>query len=214
MGLPGIEGRTLSNLRFTIASLLGVVLVAAVGTAALRAATDLWDSVLFSATILALLAAVLLAVHRRGLRRAYWLGFAIFGAAYLVASVIPPVACRLLTTTALSALGSKVLAINGAGMAVADVDNDGSIDLFVTNALGRSVLYRNQGNGTFQDVTSSGLVSSVLRPLMAAPGGSQENFVRIGHTLVALVVAFLGGQLSRRLCLSDDRSQAPADVPR
>ena len=40
----------------------------------------------------------------------------------------------------------------GAGCAVADYDNDGYLDLYVTN-FGANVLYRNNGDGTFTDVT-------------------------------------------------------------
>ena len=41
----------------------------------------------------------------------------------------------------------------GMGASAADYDNDGYMDLFVTNAFGRDVLYHNNGNGTFTDVT-------------------------------------------------------------
>lgn len=40
----------------------------------------------------------------------------------------------------------------GMGVAAGDFDNDGYIDLFVTN-VGKNCLLRNQGNGTFVDVT-------------------------------------------------------------
>jgi enediyne biosynthesis protein E4 len=40
----------------------------------------------------------------------------------------------------------------GQGVCVADYDNDGNLDLFVTY-YGKNVLYRNNGNGTFTDVT-------------------------------------------------------------
>src|SRR5262245_61882941 len=40
----------------------------------------------------------------------------------------------------------------GMGVAVGDYDNDGDLDLYVTN-FGSNVLYRNNGNGTFTDVT-------------------------------------------------------------
>jgi len=40
----------------------------------------------------------------------------------------------------------------GMGVAVADFDNDGFLDLYVTG-YGRNVLYRNKGNCTFEDVT-------------------------------------------------------------
>jgi len=42
----------------------------------------------------------------------------------------------------------------GMGCAAGDYDNDGDIDLYVTN-LGVNVLYRNEGDGTFVDVTRS-----------------------------------------------------------
>jgi hypothetical protein len=41
----------------------------------------------------------------------------------------------------------------GMGAATGDFDNDGFVDLFVT-CLGRNVLYRNTGNGAFEDVTA------------------------------------------------------------
>ena len=41
----------------------------------------------------------------------------------------------------------------GMGAATGDYDNDGFTDLYVTN-YGRNVLYRNQGDGTFTDVTA------------------------------------------------------------
>ncbi len=40
----------------------------------------------------------------------------------------------------------------GMGVAVGDYDNDGDLDLYVTN-FGPNILYRNNGNGTFTEVT-------------------------------------------------------------
>ncbi len=42
----------------------------------------------------------------------------------------------------------------GIGCAIGDYDNDGWLDLYVTN-YGPNVLYRNNGDGTFSDVTSA-----------------------------------------------------------
>ncbi len=50
----------------------------------------------------------------------------------------------------------------GMGVAVGDYDNDGYPDLFVT-AYGDCILYHNNGNGTFTDVTAkAGLHSARL----------------------------------------------------
>jgi hypothetical protein len=46
------------------------------------------------------------------------------------------------------------LVAQGMGAAVADIDNDGDLDLYVT-AFGDNVLYRNEGNGRFTDVTAA-----------------------------------------------------------
>lgn len=42
----------------------------------------------------------------------------------------------------------------GMGVAVGDYDNDGDVDIYVTN-FGPNVLYRNNGDGTFTDVTAA-----------------------------------------------------------
>ena len=47
------------------------------------------------------------------------------------------------------------------GVAVADVDNDGLVDLFVTGASGNS-LYINQGDGTFRDQAEDAFVKELL----------------------------------------------------
>ena len=47
----------------------------------------------------------------------------------------------------------------GMGVAVGDYDNDGCPDLFVT-AYGRSILYHNNGDGTFTDVTAKAGVAA------------------------------------------------------
>ncbi len=49
----------------------------------------------------------------------------------------------------------------GMGAAWGDFDNDGRLDLYVTN-YGRSVLYHNNGNGTFTDVTDRAGVANHL----------------------------------------------------
>ena len=79
-------------------------LFVAVGFAALREADVLWDSGLFSLTLGLLLAAVLLAVHRTEARRAFWIGFALFGWGYLSLFLIPSTDSRLITTKALAYL--------------------------------------------------------------------------------------------------------------
>src|SRR3954451_14818748 len=42
---------------------------------------------------------------------------------------------------------------HGTGLAVADVDGDGLLDIYFTTQLGSNQLWRNLGNGTFEDIT-------------------------------------------------------------
>jgi hypothetical protein len=55
--------------------------------------------------------------------------------------------------------GVAATGLFGMGVAVGDYDNDGFPDLYVTG-YGRSVLYRNNGDGTFTDVTAKAHVSN------------------------------------------------------
>jgi hypothetical protein len=114
----------MTRLRFSIASLLALVLHAAVAIAALREA-NMWHRML--------LASVLLAASRTERRWAYGAGFAVFGSAYLVASL--------------------------------------------------------------------------------GPGGTSVNFMRIGRSLLALVLAFLAGHIYRLLIDREisHRGEGPAD---
>lgn len=62
---------------------------------------------------------------------------------------------RFVDVTESSGLGDRGY---GMGVAVGDIDNDGDLDVYVTN-YGPDRLYRNRGDGTFEDVTKIAGVS-------------------------------------------------------
>ncbi len=77
------------------------------------------------------------------------------------------------------------------GVAVGDYDNDGRFDLFVTNFEGEyNVLYRNQGDGFFLDVSYPSKVAATGNPEVGwgtaffdyDNDGDQDIFVANGHT--------------------------------
>jgi hypothetical protein len=74
----------MNRLRFTIANLMVLVLYVGLGFAALRNANAFWASATFTLAILAVSAAVVGAVARKGRARMTWLGFAVFGWASLL----------------------------------------------------------------------------------------------------------------------------------
>ena len=196
--------------RYTIRSLLGVVLFVAIAVASLRAADDAWDGCLLGLTSLCLLTAVLLAVHRTHRRRAFWLGFALFGWTYLVASLIPPIGSRLPTTVGLALIDSKMPGREATITAVF-----GFSSTYGSNPV-QAVAFSPQGNTLAS--SSRGVVrlwDATTGKLLAGPGGTTENFVRIGHSLLALVLAFLGGHLSRYLYGRGrgGDSHSPSDSP-
>ena len=157
----------MKRIRFNIASLLVIIFIHGVGFAALRESSDLWDSGIFTVTIGVLLISILLAVHRIESRRAFWIGFALFGSIYLGLSMVPAIESRLMTTKALAYLDSEA-----AGRTV------------ITNSLPWTLAVQ---TGELSGTGFGGW------------SGTTENFIRIGHSLFALLAAWIGGQLSRRL---------------
>jgi hypothetical protein len=64
---------------------------------------------------------------------------------------------------------------HGCGVAVGDFDGDGHDDIYFCNQLGRNALYRNKGDGTFEDVTDRAGVGLGDRICVAATFGDYLN---------------------------------------
>jgi hypothetical protein len=193
----------MARLRFNIASLLVIILVLGVGFAALRESNDLWESALFTATIGILLVSVLLAVYRQGLPRAFWLGFAVFGWSYLALAVLPAINARLITTKALSYIDSKVQSRGSSAVGATPYwdswSQNGQVQSAVFGLGGQPRIAGGQGQEWIVDASTGQFVLTFR--------GSSANFIRIGHSLFALLMAWLGGRLARRL--SQRSSQRP-----
>jgi hypothetical protein len=176
--------------RFHIGTLVVLVLVLGVGFAALRESNALWDGSIFSITLSVLLISILVAIQLAELRRTFWIGFSVFGWVYFGFSLVPSIESRLMTTKALTWLDSKV-----PGRSPADTINSGIGNKQVQNLVfgqrGNQLATTSQGQGWILDVATGNL--------LGGQGGTTENFVRIGHSLVALIVALVGGLLSRHL---------------
>lgn len=204
----------MSRLHFSLGTLLLAVLSAGVAFAALRSPSDTWASALFTLAVALLLVATLRAVHRRDHIRAYWLGFALFGWAYLILSLVPETTPRLATTGLLDALFARVHGHTGE---VVSAD-------FLRQ--GRRLSQRGGGlksvpSVAFSDgkrlVTLGGGFTSVRvwdvstgRPLSVA-SADPEGFRQVGHSLLALLIACVGGRVS--LHLHEARDRQPSEPP-
>jgi len=70
--------------RFSIRQLLIATALVAVGCLAILNATPIVASAMMGAVALLLVAAIVLSIYRTGDKRAFWIGFAIFGWSYLL----------------------------------------------------------------------------------------------------------------------------------
>lgn len=77
------------RMRASIGGLMGLVLVAAVAITALRRATDGWAGAVLALALGLLGLALLRAASSLGRHRAFWLGFALFEAGYLILALAP-----------------------------------------------------------------------------------------------------------------------------
>src|SRR5512133_793309 len=64
----------------------------------------------------------------------------------------------------------------GKGVAFSDINNDGLVDLFISNKGGASKLFLNKGNGKFEDITAkAGFGSAVVGYSMGSVFGDYDN---------------------------------------
>src|SRR5262245_33744886 len=64
---------------------------------------------------------------------------------------------------------------HGCGLAVGDYDGDGYDDIYFVNQLGKNALYRNRGDGTFEDKTVEAGVALGDRVCVAATFVDYDN---------------------------------------
>ena len=107
----------MQKIRFSIAGLMGVTLVAGVGFAALRTVSEAWAGLMLMLTCGALMLGVVGSLCRGTHERAWWLGFTLFGGGYLVLAHSTAGSPKQLPTITLaefigSGLGAKLVAQN------------------------------------------------------------------------------------------------------
>jgi hypothetical protein len=190
----------MTRIRFRIATILIIILFLGAGCAALREASDLWQRGVFSLAVTALFASVLLAIHRAGTRRSFWIGFALCGWGYLALSLVPPIESRLITSWALAYLDSKIPGRSQNTSFVFPVFNSGAWNSpNATSATATWAPAQNWNTSSNQFVITGATTYAAPSAgtfLWATAGGDSDSFMKIGHALLALIAAWLGGWLA------------------
>jgi hypothetical protein len=208
--------------RFTIAGLMGLVVVVAVGVAALRFASETWAGVLLMLTLGVLGAAVLALHERAGVSRAWWRGFALFGWGYVVLALGPwaseAIAPHLPTTIGLDALNAKLHP--GGPVQELSLDYSSPISSTVTTppSTGSStiVVDPRMGSSTIalDTARAANTSATTLYSRLVAANSTPEFFRRVGHCLWALLEACVGGLVGRACHATGSTGGTPGDPPR
>jgi hypothetical protein len=175
------KGTTFMRVRFSIAGLMAVVFIFAVGFAGLRAGSVLWASAVFTIAVALLAAAILGSVVCRGRARMAWVGFAVFGWTYMVATFV---------------LWSDSNGVTGPPFVTKVL-----LDYFqpTNNATVITIDRGPTGEQTIREyVPSLGMRPGTMIPAGPPPGVRVVNlhhYRRIGHSLAAIVFGVAGAVL-------------------
>jgi hypothetical protein len=177
--------------QITISELIVVVVITAIGLAAIRSGSPSWAGAMFSITFFAIICAILGIALGRGMRRVYWLGFAVLGWSYLVLIFIPWLHTNV---------GQFLLAPN----------------LF---AHLEEILHPEPGPRSGLQSNPAGILGSIMTSggfMGDRNSGSVEDltdFVRIGTAMEALLWAFLGGRVACYFASGRDQAETPVAAP-
>ena len=214
----------MSRRRASVSHLLAYVLLAAIAMAALRAATGLWAGVAYLATLFVPGAATLGAACCRGEARAWWLGFAAFGWGYLYLGLVAP------ADAPTAAFATPTLPIPDPNVDRGPIlPTTRMLDAISVHAQARppvvgqkvQVLWGASNmwypatllaiDGTrFQIRYDDGSPVEWVGPeRIGAAGFHPEHFRRIGHAILALLIALVGAAIARHFHRTREGSLLP-----
>jgi hypothetical protein len=185
----------MKSARFTIAGMLATIGGLGIGFAALTHPNEWTASALLTMTYGLLLVSLLAAVGNHDIRRAFWMGFALFGWAYgLVNLNVGPggsVSQDLITTRAIDRL-RPVLHPNEKPYSPMIMNWNGTTPLPLYSPYSPNVW---AANGSPNGVNSWPAVASSICPSCGSTivGASADAFSRIGQSVATVIVALLGG---------------------
>jgi len=190
--------------RFSIRAAMGLVLLAALGVAALRSASEVWGSLAFTATLGLLGVAALGAMYRRGPVRAFHGGAAVFGLGYVLLAFGPwsieHIRPRLLPTRLLDAAFPVVHPSAVTTVRLGNVTNVRPLLTVAFSPDGRTLATSGPAASR-----SAWQAASASWQSFVGVGALQASFQDIGHCMAALLSALVGGLIARRFHTAGDR---------
>ncbi len=180
--------------RVSIRRMLALIVAFGIALAALRSPSNLGANALLTLTLAALVVSVINFVYSRARVRAFWVGFLIAGSAYFLLHWVTPLGDRLVSVPLLDILyphlvppePTQPVARASAGRTYAILVSRGAFGGPPPPDHGRWAVW------TEPDRTS-GLGAAVGSVMLSSP----EPYRLIGHSLITLVVAALGGLYAR-----------------
>jgi hypothetical protein len=198
--------------RFSIALLLAVIALCGVGFAALRSPSHMWASALFAISLGSLPIALLNAMYSRERQRAFWTGFLVCGAAYFVSTQGPwfrdEFGPRLVTTAVLDLVYARVAPApsppaSAASTLLAQVAAGNQVTAYAAYRQAEVLALSLSGSppkAAWAAWTEPDRASGAGLQVGGLALASPETFRRIGHCLLMLVFAALGGLYARGRC--------------
>jgi len=184
------------RLRFSLATLMCAVCASAFACAALRFASELWASLVFTVTFGLLLVGVLGVALRQGPARAFWLGFSVFGWAYVVLAFgwFGINVSHQLLTTKLLAYALPKLQQTANSPAIVAVSSAGQV--YSVPLVRRRNLPLSPDEALVVAAGADKTVKLWNATTVSLPGvqlPSWDHFQRVGHSLFGLLIALVGG---------------------
>jgi hypothetical protein len=179
---------SMHRVRFSLAGLMGFVVVAGLGFAAMKHPTDLLAESAFTLTSLVLLTGILGSLFRRGPVRAACAGFTLFAGSYFVFGCVVATSER----------------------SMPEFSREWQQRLVTFRLLDLLDAYVHPDDAVPQ--RPSGMSPQEHREAMRKQMEAileSRRFVRIGHTTLALLAGILGAVLGRVIAEGDDRVRPP-----
>jgi hypothetical protein len=200
--------------RFSIRTLMAVIVLAAVGMAALKNAGEAWDGIILMAAMAAVGVAILAAIFSRGREQAWWIGFALFGGGYLQLAAGPwtgdAFRQRLVTTSLIGHLRNRMFESNDVYLLQEKEEIRGQLEKLPP------------ATRTYDPVAASLRISlkAIDDQLSRNRSAARrfDHFQSIGHSLFAFLAGLVGGMVAvgfwgrRERGESEGRGQGPVNV--